>query len=147
MASHGGAPGRPNFSQADATGLTLHNAALFHRQVPGLEHEVVADVMAISRRTASQLDAQRGKMVIELLPKSATKAQAIAEFMDESPFSGRYPVYVGDDLTDECAFDWVNSQGGLSVAVNVTRATVAGMHLSSVTEVRGWLQGLLEPSH
>jgi trehalose 6-phosphate phosphatase len=82
-------------------------------------------------------------MVAELRPAGATKAVAVAQFMREAPFSGRRPVYVGDDLTDESAFEWVNEAGGLSVAVNVAGATAAQQRLPSVAAVRMWLAELL----
>lgn len=117
--------------------------ALHYRRVAGLEHEIVADVTAVSRRGASQLRTQRGNMVIEVLPKGSTQAQAVAEFMNEPPFNGRRPIYLGDDLSDECAFEWVNAHGGLSVAVNVARKTSASMQLTSVPDAREWLCRLL----
>lgn len=121
--------------------------ALHYREVPALEHEIVADVMSISQWAGSQLEARRGKMVIELLPGNAAKGQAVAEFMTEPPFVGRRPLYLGDDLTDESAFQWVNSSGGLSVGVNVAHPTAARLHLGSVTQAHAWLEGLLEASH
>ena len=47
-------------------------------------------------------------MVVELRPAGATKAEAVAEFLAEAPFAGRLAVFLGDDLTDEPAFELVN---------------------------------------
>ena len=80
-----------------------------------------------------------GKMVAELRPAGSTKGVAVSEFMSEDPFRGRVPVYIGDDLTDESAFEWVNGAGGLSIAVNVSGATAARERLPSVSAVREWL--------
>jgi trehalose-6-phosphatase len=41
--------------------------------------------------------------------------------MQEAPFQGRKPVFVGDDLTDEAGFSVVNQLGGMSV--KLARAT------------------------
>jgi trehalose 6-phosphate phosphatase len=122
-------------------GLAL---ALHYRQAPQLEAEVVSSVTAIASRPGSGLRAQRGRLVVELTPDTASKATAIAEFMHEQPFAGRRPVYVGDDLTDEPAFEWVNAAGGISVAVDIAAPTGARTHLGSVTEVRAWLRALLD---
>jgi len=119
------------------------SVALHYRQAPELENEIIADVTAIARRAGPEFSIQRGRMVIELLPRGVSKATAVAEFMDELPFFGRTPVYIGDDLTDESAFRCVNEQGGLSVAVNVSRETAAVMHLASVADTRAWLNNLL----
>lgn len=118
--------------------------ALHYRQAPHLEAELVSAVTAIATRPGSGLRAQRGRMVVELTPDTVNKATAVAEFMQEEPFRGRRPVYVGDDLTDEPAFEWVNAAGGISVAVDVAPPTSARTHLGSVREVRAWLRALLD---
>ena len=122
-------------------GLAL---ALHYRQAPQLEAEVVSSITAIAARPGSGLRAQRGRLVVELTPDTVSKATAIAEFMHEAPFKGRRPLYVGDDLTDEPAFEWVNAAGGISVAVDVAPPTSARTHLGSVREVRAWLRALLD---
>lgn len=124
-------------------GLAL---ALHYRQAPQLETEVVGAVMAIATRLGGALRVQRGRMVIELAPGAVSKATAIAEFMNEAPFKGRLPLCVGDDLTDEPAFEWVNAAGGISVAVDVAPPTSARAQLGSVGEVRAWLRALLDTS-
>jgi trehalose 6-phosphate phosphatase len=118
--------------------------ALHYRHAPRLERAVVSEIESIARAIGPALEIQHGRMVIELRPASANKGTAIAEFMREPPFFGRRPVCLGDDLTDECAFEWVNSVGGISIAVGVTRHTVAAAHLRSVRAARMWLARLLE---
>ena len=97
----------------------------------------------IAEHARPEFELQMGKMVAELRPAGATKGAAVAQFMREAPFSGRRPVYMGDDLTDESAFEWVNQAGGLSIAVNVPGATAAQARLPSVAAVRTWLAELL----
>lgn len=92
---------------------------------------------------ACGLEVQPGQMVMELRPAGANKASAIADFMCEPPFHRRHMVMVGDDLTDECAFRWVNAAGGLSIAVNVTHPTSASTRLGGVGEVHQWLRETL----
>jgi trehalose 6-phosphate phosphatase len=117
--------------------------ALHYRRAPHLEETIVSAVTLITTLLGGALRMQRGHRVVELVPRGASKAAAVAAFMCAPPFNGRRPVCVGDDLTDEPAFAWVNSAGGLSVAVNVTRPTAATTHLRSVRETRAWLQGLV----
>lgn len=60
---------------------------------------------------------QIGRGVVELRPTSANKGRGIARLMDKEPFSGRKPVFIGDDLADEAGFLVVNALGGISVRV------------------------------
>lgn len=117
--------------------------ALHYRLAPDLQELVASTMTQIAERTRPEFELQMGKMVAELRPAGATKGAAVAQFMSEAPFSGRRPVYVGDDLTDESAFEWVNGVGGLSIAVNVPGATAAQQRLPGVAAVRMWLADLL----
>jgi trehalose 6-phosphate phosphatase len=121
-----------------------HALALHYRQAPELEVAIREALEVIAVTVDSGLALERGPLVVELTPSGVSKASAIAEFMAEQPFKGRRPLYVGDDPSDEPAFEWVNAAGGLSVAVNVTRPTAARTMLRSVGEVRAWLLGLID---
>jgi trehalose 6-phosphate phosphatase len=115
--------------------------ALHYRQVPRLEGTVVNEVQQIAD-VVGGLQVRRGAMVVELGLFGASKASAIAGFMREPPFIGRRPVCVGDDSTDEPAFEWVNAAGGVSVGVNIKRTTAATTQLPSVSAARAWLGAL-----
>lgn len=98
------------------------------------------------RRAAAEL-AQRhglnileGKMVIELKLGLRTKADAVADFMSAAPFSGRIPIAIGDDVTDEDAFVAVRQNGGNAILVGEARATAASWRLPDTQAVFGWLQ-------
>ena len=80
-----------------------------------------------------------GKMVLELKPGSRDKGTAIADFMSEPPFSGRLPVFIGDDVTDEDGFAVVNIAGGHSIKVG-DGSSLARWHLDDAQSVRRWLQ-------
>lgn len=121
--------------------------ALHYRAVPQLEDTLVEAMQGIAAGLADELELQRGKMILELRPVGATKAQAVAAFLEEAPFAGRRPVFIGDDLTDEPAFELVNRLGGLSAVVNAPRASAARARLADVTAVRRWLDRLqVEPA-
>ena len=116
--------------------------ALHYRAAPGLEEVAVVAMREIAARVGDELELQRGKMVVELRPSGATKAEAVAEFLAEAPFAGRRPIFIGDDLTDEPAFELVNRREGLSVVVNAARPSAAKTRLADVTAVHRWLAEL-----
>jgi trehalose 6-phosphate phosphatase len=118
--------------------------ALHFRQAPQLHELVCEAVSGVPDLSAGGLRIQHGHLVTEVVPNSVNKGGALAEFMREAPFQDRLPVFVGDDLTDEPAFEWVNRVGGVSVAVNPCAPTAAGASLASVAAVHSWLGGLLK---
>lgn len=81
---------------------------------------------------------QSGKRVVELKPAGKDKGIAIAELMEEPPFAGRVPVFLGDDSTDELGFSVVNEMGGHSIKVGKGRSH-ASWRLVDVAAVRRWL--------
>jgi trehalose 6-phosphate phosphatase len=114
--------------------------ALHYRRAPQLEDEVyrVMDQMRVYLGPTFTL--QAGKSVVELRPGTWTKGTSIASFMEEAPFFGRTPVFVGDDVTDEDAFEVVNRMNGVSIKVGKGEATLARHRLGNVSEVLRWLQ-------
>lgn len=113
------------------------------------EHEAAMRqaLAAIAKPLGSNYHIQEGSMVLEIKPRGFTKAGAIKAFVMEPPFSGRTPVFVGDDLTDQEGFRLVEDQGGISIAVG---DRVRGQfRLDNAAAVRHWLQGIaaLHDSH
>lgn len=96
---------------------------------------------ALARRMAAEhgLTLQAGDMVIELRTPGQDKGDAIAAFMDEPPFSGSRPVFVGDDLTDESGFAAAARLGGYGVLVGPARETKAARRLRDPAAVLDWL--------
>lgn len=82
---------------------------------------------------------QRGKCVAELRPGGHDKGTAILQYLEEAPFQGRIPVFVGDDQTDEFGFAAVASRGGWAVKVG-PGPSVARYRLANVGAVRDWLR-------
>jgi trehalose 6-phosphate phosphatase len=116
--------------------------ALHYRRCPDLEPVLVECVERGLNGMASGLKLLRGKMVLEVRPVGADKGTAIAAFMQEPPFAGRTPVFIGDDLTDEDGFREVNRLGGISVKVDAG-ATCAAYRLADTRAVIDWLEQLV----
>ena len=116
--------------------------ALHFRQAPQLEPIARRLAEDFAARHAELLSLQPGKCVFELKPRGASKGEVIRAFMDEAPFRGRLPVFLGDDLTDEAGFAVVNALGGRSIKVG-DGPSEARERLASVAAVGAWLQALL----
>src|SRR3546814_4388736 len=84
----------------------------------------------------SGLEIQKGKMVVELRPGGADKGDAVRAFMAEPEFAGARPVFVGDDVTDEHAFEAVAEMGGAGILVGPPRRSAAGYRLNDVAADR-----------
>ncbi|MET0330150.1 MAG: trehalose-phosphatase [Dyella sp.] len=82
---------------------------------------------------------QPGNQVIEIKPSGMNKGVAVSELLSLPPFTGRTPVYVGDDLTDEHAFATVNLENGISVRVGEREPSLAQFTLSTPTQLHAWL--------
>ena len=79
-------------------------------------------------------------MVSELKAAGVSKATAYTAFMNEPPFAGRRPVFVGDDIVDEDAFAAIAKTNGFSVIVGERIPTVAMTRLPSVGALHIWLR-------
>jgi len=118
-------------------GLAMH-----FRRVPQMSGDVFMLMRRMCQRLGPRFTLQSGKCVLEIRPTGFSKGTSIAEFMRQTPFTGRTPVFLGDDLTDEDGFAVVNDLGGVSIKVGNASTTLAKRHLPGVREVRRWLQAM-----
>jgi trehalose 6-phosphate phosphatase len=112
--------------------------AVHYRARPELEPDVHRFVGALQRELPSDVEVLLGNRVFEIKPGVTDKGRAIEAFMEEPPFAGRTPVFIGDDVTDEAGFRSVNALGGVSIKVG-TAPTLAVWRLSNVDAVLTWL--------
>lgn len=112
--------------------------ALHFRQAPELEPIARTLAEGFVARYPTALALQPGKCVFELKPRGASKGEVIRSFMNEPPFKGKHPVFIGDDVTDEAGFAAVNALGGLSIKVGHGPSD-ARQRLESVAAVGEWL--------
>ena len=78
-------------------------------------------------------------MAWEVKPRAADKGTAVAALMSRPPFSGRVPLFIGDDATDEDAIAAAVALGGTGLRVHETFGNPAG--------VRAWLAQLLDEAN
>jgi len=118
------------------------SVALHYRQAPQHQHRLVRAARDIARTIGGDFCILEGRKVLELRPCGATKADAVRDFLQELPFAGHRPIYVGDDITDAEALREVERIGGLSVAVG---DRVSGMRrVAGPRDVHALLEDLAE---
>lgn len=114
--------------------------AVHFRLAPEHENEARRAVAAAAAPLGLGYEIQAGNRVVEIKPKAFTKATAAEAFMEEPPFAGRIPVFVGDDLTDEPGLRFAENAGGVSIAVG---DRLSGQwRLENPHEVRRWLAAI-----
>ncbi|HJU10799.1 MAG TPA: trehalose-phosphatase [Candidatus Binataceae bacterium] len=108
--------------------------ALHYRQAPEPIANYVRDSFEqFIQECATSLRAGHGKMVIEALPKFASKATAL-RILWQRAGDDFEPVYFGDDLTDEDAFRELANRG-VSVLVGEPRRTAAHYRVDTPADV------------
>lgn len=114
--------------------------ALHFRQAPELEgaaHLAMQEALL----DHPQFTVVPGKMVLEARPVGYDKGAALRAFMQEEPFVGRTPIFIGDDRTDEDAFRAAQDLGGVGIKLGPGE-TIARMRIADVASVHALLQGL-----
>ncbi|KAF1698828.1 trehalose-phosphatase [Pseudoxanthomonas suwonensis] len=112
--------------------------ALHWRAAP----EFGPEVAAFARAQIGNLPGYRlqpGDHVVEFVPASSDKGQALERMMAQPAFRGRVPVFIGDDLTDEYGFAAANRAGGWSVLVGDREPSEATYALPRTRDVHAWL--------
>ena len=116
--------------------------ALHYRQAPELEEDcLLAMQAAIGKHPDFTL--VPGKMVIEARPAGFDKGSALKAFMQEEPFAGRTPIFIGDDTTDEDGFRAAQELGGVGIKLGPGK-TIARMRIADVASVYALLEGLTQ---
>jgi trehalose 6-phosphate phosphatase len=130
---------------ADAQGFALeekpHGVALHYRADPSLEARGLA--FADKFAEAHGLAIKQGKCVIEFVQPGADKGSAVRAYMGHIGFMGAFPLFIGDDVTDEDGFAAVEDFGGAGILVGDRQPTRARWRLEGPQQVHEWL-GLYE---
>jgi len=88
------------------------------------------------------LEALPGRLVFEVKARAVNKGTAVARLAETAAFSGRMPVYFGDDRTDEYGFREVLARGGIAVQVGPAQAPPGCLWIEGPAETRRWLARL-----
>ncbi len=118
-----------------------YSVALHFRKRPELEERCIRFATEIGERS-QDVELIHGKMVVELKPAGQNKGTAIRRFMEHSPFSGRQPIFVGDDVTDEDGFAIVRQLEGVAIKIG-SGETKANYRLPDTAAFRDWLLSIV----
>jgi trehalose 6-phosphate phosphatase len=119
--------------------------AVHYRRAPEARSHVDHLIEAVLTQLGQGWARQDGKMVVEIHPGASSKGTAIARLMGGAPFKGRRPIAVGDDLTDEKMFEFVNMTAGRSIKVGMSaHASVARSSVDSANSIRRWISQLAQ---
>jgi trehalose 6-phosphate phosphatase len=121
-------------------GLALH-----FLKARELEHELRAEVALLAAPLVPRFTVLDGHAVIEVKPAAHTKDSAVTAFMNEEPFRGRVPIFIGDDQTDYDGFAAVRRFGGLAIAVGPR--VKSEWWLPGPRAVHHWLEQLATVAH
>jgi trehalose 6-phosphate phosphatase len=117
-----------------------YSLALHYRLAPdkeGLVHEAAAGICASLKD--APLELLPGKLVVEIKQRGTTKATAVRELMTYPPFSGRRPIFLGDDVCDLGVFAIMPDFDGVSVSVGRTMPGV-DFCFEQPADVRRWIE-------
>lgn len=114
-----------------------YSIALHYRKNPNLENNAI-NIMQQINLNYPHLKINRGKFVVELIPNQADKGRAIETILNHLNLPCVLPIFIGDDLTDESGFTYINQQAGLSIKVGPGE-TQAKYRLKDIDNVADFL--------
>jgi len=119
-----------------------YSIAIHYRLAQEFGGAVIKSVAAICDKYGGDgLSILPGKSVIEIKPRGFDKGSGLQQLMSLSPFAGRTPIFVGDDITDEAAFAMLPRFSGIGVSVGGI-VPGASFNFDGPQDVRLWLQNL-----
>jgi trehalose 6-phosphate phosphatase len=119
-----------------------YSLALHYRKAP--EHAEQLRRHIAAARTAFPAESTElllGKAMFEVKRPGINKGESIRKLMAQAPFSGRMPVFIGDDVTDESVFEILPKIGGKGFSVSRYFPGLAGV-FKNPAQVRSALDAL-----
>jgi trehalose 6-phosphate phosphatase len=121
-----------------------YSVAIHFRQAPHIGGKVMEHIATICRNEqCTGLEILPGKLVVEIKPAGYSKGTGLRELMTVSPFQGRTPIFIGDDVTDDAAFAELPNYGGIGFSVGGAMPGAA-FNFDGPQDVRRWLERLAE---
>lgn len=112
-----------------------YSIALHYRKCPQYM-PIVENIMKSIQSEYPSMKIIKGKFVHEILPNEANKGTSIEYILSKLNLSHFIPIFIGDDITDECAFKVINDMNGMSIKVGegLTRGRFRLKDINHVSE-------------
>jgi trehalose 6-phosphate phosphatase len=119
-----------------------YSVAIHYRKVPQYENWVVRHIASVNRHYRHELtEILPGKLMFEVKRPAINKGESVRHLMKLSPFTGRTPIFIGDDVTDESVFEVMPDFGGRAYSVSRQAEGLSGI-FESPAQVRRALRML-----
>jgi trehalose 6-phosphate phosphatase len=123
---------RHRLSAAQGWGVLIedktYSFALHFRLVPDQAERTAHFVEQVCAQFPNEaLEVLPGKQVLEVKRLQIDKGRAVRALLKHKPFTGRIPVFIGDDFTDESVFAVLPEFDGKAFSVGEEFASLAGM--------------------
>lgn len=125
-----------------------YSVALHYRQNPELA-ETVKHIMQKVACNFTDWHAKQGKFVWEILPNGANKGVAVTAILEKFNANQKtpcFPIFIGDDISDEAGFLAVQANGGIGIKVGepIDYPSVAQFFVLDIDAVSQVLQQLFD---
>jgi trehalose 6-phosphate phosphatase len=119
-----------------------YSFALHYRKAPEHAEQLRRHIAAACKAfPAEPTELLLGKAMFEVKRPGISKGETIRKLMAHTPFSGRMPVFIGDDVTDESVFEVLPGIGGKGFSVSRYFPGLAGV-FKDPAQVRSALDAL-----
>jgi trehalose 6-phosphate phosphatase len=122
-----------------------YSFALHYRLAPHFGTQILGEVAELcSHFSSAAIEILPGKSVVEVKQPMFNKGTAVRDLMQHAPFKGRRPIFIGDDVTDEAAFEVMPEFNGIGFSVGREVQGIAGM-FEAPSDVRRWIGEMVRP--
>jgi trehalose 6-phosphate phosphatase len=135
---------RPFVAEHEGLLLEVKDAAVaLHFRLAPEQEAACADAIRAAAAEVDGFTVVAGKQVFEARPTGIDKGEAVRAFMQEEPFAGRLPIFIGDDLTDEDGFRAAQEMGGIGIKLG-PGDTLARLRIPDVATAHALIHELAE---
>ncbi len=105
-----------------------YSLALHYRKAPQHQEWLLRQIAACCKAFPDEpCEVLTGKAMFEVKRPAVNKGESVRQLMKHSPFAGRMPVFIGDDVTDESVFSVLPEMDGKGFSVTRKFDGLAGI--------------------